>query len=142
MYEKEISVNTRVENTWNALTQPEEMQKWYFDIPRFEATEGKTFDFVVSFKDEGKMHHFRHLFNTLEVVPYEKLKHTWEHPGHSNGTSTLTWKLIPEEDTTRIFLTHEGNESFVDEGSKYFTVESYTGRLEQYFARIKKLYRK
>lgn len=126
MYKKEISINNDVEQVWNALTQPEEMKHWYFNIPGFEATEGKIFDFVVSFEDEGEMHHFRHLFHILEVVPYEKLKHTWEHPGHSNGTSTLTWELIPEEDSTRLILTHDGNESFIDEGSKYFTVESYT----------------
>lgn len=111
---------------WKALTQPEEMRNWYFDIPNFEATEGEVFDFVVSFTDEEGEHSFLHLFEILEAVPYEKLKHTWEHPGHSTGTSTLTWELIPEKNTTTLILTHEGNNSFLDEGSKYFTVESYT----------------
>ena len=90
MYKKEISINTSVEKVWNALTQPEEMRNWYFDISNFEATEGEIFDFVVCFIDEGEEHSFRHLFNILEVIPHEKLKHTWEHPGHSKGTSTLT----------------------------------------------------
>ena len=98
MYKKEIKINTTVENVWNALTQPEEMRNWYFDISNFEATEGEIFDFVVSFTDEDGEHSFRHLFEILEAVPYEKLKHTWEHPGHSAGTSTLTWELAPEED--------------------------------------------
>ena len=126
MYKKEIKINTSVENVWNALTQPEEMRNWYFDISNFEATEGEIFDFVVSFTDEEGEHSFRHLFEILEAVPYEKLKHTWEHPGHSTGTSTLTWELAPEEDSTILTLTHEGVESFIDEGSKYFTKESYT----------------
>ncbi len=126
MYQNQIPINQSVDNVWNALTKPEEMRNWYFDIPNFEAKESEIFDFVVSFTDEGKEHTFRHLFKILEVVPQEKLRHTWEHPGHSKGTSVLTWELIPEEDSTTVALTHEGNESFIDEGSKYFTEESYT----------------
>lgn len=126
MYKKEISINSDVQHVWTALTQPELMKNWYFDIPGFEAIEGKTFDFVVSFEDEGAMHHFRHVFRILEVIPYQKLKHTWEHPGHSKGSSTLTWELFPEKDSTSLILTHEGNESFINEGSKYFTEASYT----------------
>ncbi|MDO5664370.1 MAG: SRPBCC domain-containing protein [Bacteroidia bacterium] len=137
MYKKEISINTRVENVWSALTQAEEMRNWYFDIPDFEAIEEKVFDFVVSFEDEGEMHHFRHLFKILETIPCEKLKHTWEHPGHSKGTSVLTWRLTPEEDSTILILTHEGNESFIDEGSKYFTVESYTAGWNHILQRLK-----
>lgn len=126
MYKNQIHINQSVDNVWNSLTQPQEMEKWYFDIPNFEAKEGEIFDFVVSFTDEGKEYTFRHLFKILEVVPQEKLRHTWEHPGHSKGTSVLTWELIPEEDSTTVVLTHEGNENFIDEGSKYFTEESYT----------------
>ncbi|MDO5524238.1 MAG: SRPBCC domain-containing protein [Bacteroidia bacterium] len=126
MLKKEISISATVDRVWNALTQPEEMRNWYFDISNFEATEGEIFDFVVSFTDEDGEHNFRHLFEILEVVPHERLKHTWEHPGHSAGTSTLTWELVPEEDSTTVVLTHEGAESFLDEGSKYFTEESYT----------------
>jgi len=126
MYKKQISINTSVDKVWNALTQPEEMRNWYFSISNFEATEGAVFDFIVSFTDEAGEHSFRHLFKILEVIPNEKLRHTWEHPGHSEGTSTLTWELIPGEETTTVILTHEGNESFLDEGSKYFTAESYT----------------
>lgn len=126
MYKKQISIDTSVEKVWNAITQPGEMKSWYFDIPDFEATEGKIFDFIVSFTDDDGEHSFRHLFKILEAIPNKKLSHTWEHPGHSKGTSTLTWELVPEEDSTAVVLTHEGNESFIDEGSKYFTVESYT----------------
>jgi uncharacterized protein YndB with AHSA1/START domain len=126
MYKKQISINTNVEKVWSALTQPEEMRNWYFSISDFEATEGAVFDFIVSFTDESGEHKFRHLFKILEVIPDEKLSHTWEHPGHSEGTSTLTWELAPGEESTTVTLMHEGNESFLDEGSNYFTAESYT----------------
>ena len=112
MYKKQISINTNVEKVWSALTQPEEMRNWYFSISDFEATEGAVFDFIVSFTDESGEHKFRHLFKILEVIPDEKLSHTWE--------------LAPGEESTTVTLMHEGNESFLDEGSNYFTAESYT----------------
>lgn len=126
MVRKEIIISKPVEKVWNALTRPEEMKNWYFNITNFEAKEGEIFDFIVSFSDEDGEHNFRHLFKIMKVIPREKLQHTWEHPGHSGGTSTLTWELIPNGETTTIVLTHEGVESFLDEGSKYFTKESYT----------------
>lgn len=125
MLQKEVTISERVEKVWDALTQPEEMKHWYFDISNFEASEGEIFDFVVSFTDEDGEHNFRHLFKVLEVIPFEKLKHTWEHPGHSAGISTLTWELYPEEESTTVVLTHVGVENFFDEGSKYFTEASY-----------------
>ncbi|MEN6588500.1 MAG: hypothetical protein ABFC30_02400 [Proteiniphilum sp.] len=33
------------------------------------------------------------------------------------GTSTLAWELFPEEESTTVIPSHEGEESFLDEGS-------------------------
>lgn len=43
----------------------------------------------------------------LEIIPDEKLVHTWEYPGYS-GTSTLSRNLLKvDEVTTKITLLHE-----------------------------------
>lgn len=125
MIRKEIVIDQPVERVWEALTQPEEMKNWYFNISDFEPKEGEIFDFIVSFTDEDGEHNFRHLFKILKVIPAEKLQHTWEHPGHSGGTSMLTWELFPHEGSTTVVLSHEGIETFLDEGSRYFTEASY-----------------
>lgn len=125
MIRKEIVIDQSVERVWEALTQPEEMRNWYFNISNFEPIEGEIFDFIVSFTDEDGEHNFRHLFKIVRVIPAEKLQHTWEYPGHSGGTSVLTWELFPREESTVVVLTHEGTETFLDEGSKYFTKESF-----------------
>ncbi len=122
---KKVSISKPVDRVWDALTRPEEMRNWYFDISNFEANEGEVFDFVVSFTDDVGEHSFRHLFKILAAIPRKKLQHTWEHPGHSGGISTLTWELFPEKESTSVVLTHEGIESFLDEGSGYFTEASY-----------------
>jgi len=47
----------------------------------------------------------------LEVVRLRKLKYTWSYEGQE-GVSYLTFELSPEEEGTRLKLTHEGLESF------------------------------
>lgn len=125
MLRKEIIINNLVENVWNAITQPEEMKKWYLNISNFEAKEGEIFDFIVSFTDEEGEHDFRHLFKILEVIPNKKLVHTWEYPGYGSGTSKLTWELIPDNNSTKVILTHNNLEEVSDEHSKYFSEASF-----------------
>ena len=125
MLQKKITINNSVENVWKAITQPEEMKKWYFNISNFEAKEGEIYDFIVSITDKEGEHDFRHLFKILEVIPNKKLVHTWEYPGYSAGTSILTWELIPENNSTIVILTHNNLEEVTDENSKYFSEASF-----------------
>ena len=125
MLRKEITINNSVENVWKAITQPEEMKNWYFNISNFEAREGEIYDFIVSITNEDGEQDFRHLFKILEVVPNKKLVHTWEYPAYSAGTSILTWELIPDKDSTKVILTHKDLEEVTDENSKYFSEASF-----------------
>lgn len=125
MLQKKITINSEVENVWKAITQPEEMKKWYFNISNFEAKEGEIYDFIISITDDDGEHDFRYLFKILEVIPNKKLSHTWEHPGHTAGLSTLTWELIPDNKSTKVILTHENMKDITDENSKYFSRDSY-----------------
>lgn len=45
MYKKEITIKRSAEKVWEALTHPEKMKKWYFNISNFETKEGEIFDF-------------------------------------------------------------------------------------------------
>lgn len=122
---KEITINQSVDGVWKALTQPDIMKKWYFNISNFEAKKGEIYDFIVTITDEDGEQDFRHLFEILEAIPNKKLKHSWEYPGLRPGTSTLTWELSQEGKETKIILKHEGIENIADENSKYFSKESY-----------------
>ncbi len=136
--QKEIIINQSVEIVWEALTKPEKMKNWYFNISHFEAKEGEIFDFIVTITDEEGEHNFRHFFEILEVIPNKKLKHSWEYPGYSKGTSTLTWELIPIGKFSKVIITHEGLENIVDEKSKYFTNESFTAGWGSILKNLKK----
>lgn len=116
----EAIINAPVAKVWQALTTKQQMKEWYFDIPDFELTTGSTFNFY----EPGGNNKYHHQGTIKEIIIDEKLQHTWTHPSHSKGESLLTWQLEPQNGRTKVTLTHEGTENFVDGGST-FSRESY-----------------
>ncbi|TCZ65872.1 SRPBCC family protein [Flaviaesturariibacter aridisoli] len=93
---------------WAALTQPDEMKQWYFDIPGFHAEPGFEFSFNGG-PEEGPV--FVHRCRITEGLPPHLLAHTWRYEGYP-GDTLVTFRLDPEEgDRTRLVLTHEGIET-------------------------------
>ena len=103
----ERTFNASVARVWKALTDVEEMRRWYFDLKEFKPTVGFEFEFIV--EHQGMKYH--HLCRITEVIPQEKLVHTWRYKGHE-GDSLVTFELFDEGDKTRLKLTHTGLETF------------------------------
>jgi uncharacterized protein YndB with AHSA1/START domain len=106
------------ERIWKALTDVEEMRRWYFDLKEFEPEVGFEFEFTV--EHEGMKYH--HLCKITEVIPQKKLAYTWRYKGHE-GDSLVTYELIADGDKTRLKLTHEGLETFPK--TPYFARKSF-----------------
>jgi uncharacterized protein YndB with AHSA1/START domain len=96
-----------VARVWKALTDVEEMRRWYFDLKEFKPEVGFEFEFIV--EHEGMKYH--HLCKITEVTPRKKLAYTWRYKGHE-GNSLVTFELFADSDKTRLKLTHEGLETF------------------------------
>lgn len=111
---------------WSAITNPDEMKNWYFDIPGFKAEVGFKFEFMGESPDCVQ---YRHLCEVTEVVNERKLTHSWRYDGYE-GNSFVTWELFPESNSTRVKLTHTGLETFPlsnpDFAAKNFA-EGWTG---------------
>ena len=106
---------------WRAITDKDEMKKWYFDIPEFKPEPGLEFQFVGG--DEKNQ--FLHLCKVIEVIPEKKLSHSWRYDGYE-GNTLVTFELFDEEDgRTTVKLTHEGIESFPEIPS--FAKENFVG---------------
>jgi uncharacterized protein YndB with AHSA1/START domain len=103
----ERSYNAPVEKVWDAITNREQMKQWYFDIADFKPEPG--FEFTFKGENEGRV--FVHLCKIIEVVPFQKLRHSWRYEG-VEGMSYVTFELFPEGLVTRLKLTHEGLETF------------------------------
>jgi uncharacterized protein YndB with AHSA1/START domain len=103
---KEVILNAPIEKVWKALTDKEEMKKWYFDIADFKPEVGFTFSFFGE-KDGRK---FIHICTIQEVEINKKLSYTWTYEG-IKGETIVHFQLFPESNQTRLRLTHEGLEN-------------------------------
>ena len=90
---------------WQAITDRAMMKEWYFDFDEdFKLEAGAVFEWTAG---DTKDKQWLHRGKMIEIIPNEKLVHTWEYPGYS-GTSTLHWNLVKvNEATTKVSLIHE-----------------------------------
>ena len=100
--------NVPAEKVWAAITRKEEMKKWYFDLAEFRPEAGFTFQFSGGPPDKPP---YVHTCTVTEVIAGQKLAYSWHYEGHP-GISLVTFELFPEQNGTRLRLTHEGLESF------------------------------
>jgi uncharacterized protein YndB with AHSA1/START domain len=93
---------------WRALTDNDEMKRWYFDLKEFRPEVGFRFQFSAG--EEGGVQYVHHC-EIKEVIPGKKLVHSWRYEGYE-GDSQVTFELFAEGNRTRLKLTHEGLETF------------------------------
>ena len=99
------------ETVWKALTEVDQMRKWYF--PMIEAFKPEVgFEIQVDVHFETK--NYLHLWKITEVVPGKKIAYSWKYVDHE-GDSLVAWELFPEAKGTRLKLTHSGLGSFQPE---------------------------
>ena len=103
----ERSFDAAIEKVWKAITDKDEMKKWYFDLEEFKPEVGFEFQFT------GGTEHktYLHLCKITGVITGRKLTHSWRYDGYE-GNSFVTFELFEEGDKTRLRLTHEGLETF------------------------------
>jgi len=103
----ERTYNAAIEKVWQALTDHEQLQQWYFDMPEFKAEVG--FEFRFTGTSEGQV--YQHKCTITQLVPGKKLAYTWLYEGYE-GHSEVTFELFDEGNKTRLKLTHTGLETF------------------------------
>jgi uncharacterized protein YndB with AHSA1/START domain len=104
--EKEF--NATVESVWKALTDRDEMKKWYFDLKEFRAEKGFQFSFYGGHEDGVQ---YKHLCEITEAIPDKKLAYTWRYEGFE-GISEVSFELFPKGEKTLVRLRHAGLETF------------------------------
>jgi uncharacterized protein YndB with AHSA1/START domain len=122
---KEILIKGSSAQIWKAITNKDEMKKWYFDLQEFRAELGFRFEFWGE-TEHGKK--YLHLCQITEVIPNEKLSYSWSYDGYV-GASLVTFEIIPHGAETLVRLTHLGLETFPSE-NKDFRKENFNGGWE------------
>src|SRR3954464_11765667 len=103
----ERTLDAPLAKVWRAITDVNQMREWYFNLKEFKPEIGFEFEFVV--EHEGRSYH--HLCRVTEVVPQRTIAYTWRYKGEP-GNSLVTIELSPEDEKTRLKLTHTGIETF------------------------------
>ena len=107
----EQTFNTSVDAVWNAITEIDQMRKWYFEsIPSFKPEVGFETQFNVHSQDKT----FMHLWKVMEVVPSKILAYNWKYEDIS-GDSFVKFELFEENHLTKLRLTHQVLEDFPDD---------------------------
>jgi Uncharacterized conserved protein len=96
-----------IARVWKAITDVEEMRRWYFDLKEFKPEVGFEFQFTVEHEGFTYEHHCK----IKEVILGKKLAYSWRYEGHE-GDSLVTFELFADGGKTRLKLTHEGLETF------------------------------
>jgi uncharacterized protein YndB with AHSA1/START domain len=107
--------NAPASTVWKAITDKNEMKKWYFDLAEFKAEKGFRFQFSGGPSPEKQ---YLHLCEVTEVIPEKKLTYSWRYDGYS-GNSFVTFELFPEGNKTLLKLTHAGIETFPKENPDF-----------------------
>lgn len=103
----EVLLNAPAEKVWQAITEADKMNQWYFKVPEFRAQPGFTFKY---FGGEPGGRQYPISCKLVEVVPGRKLVHTWSYDDYPHET-TVSFDLFPEGSQTRLRLTHTGLDS-------------------------------
>jgi len=120
----ERTFDAPISKVWKAITNKDEMKKWYFDLEEFKPVKG--FEFQFEGGPDGRK--YLHCCEIIEVISERKLSYSWRYDGYV-GNSVVTFELFAEGNKTRLRLTHEGLETFpVDNAdfSKSNFVEGWT----------------
>ncbi len=116
----ERTYNAPISKVWKAITDKDDMKKWYFDLSDFKPEAGFEFQFKGSGSDGTE---YLHLCKITEVIPDKKLTYSWSYEG-LQGKSYVTFELFDEGVKTRVKLTHAGLETF-PENKPDFAKESF-----------------
>ena len=103
----ERTFDAPVQHVWEAMTNANNIGRWFFELKEFKPEAGFKFNFTVEHEGFTYVHDCK----VTDVIPQKRLAFTWRYDGYE-GDSLVTFELIADGDKTRLKLTHDGLESF------------------------------
>ena len=104
----EQQFNKPIKPVWAAITEPEQMVRWFFhSIPDFKPEVG----FETSFDVDSGNRIFRHLWKIIEADSPSRITYHWSYKD-INGAGTVIFELFENENGTLLRVTNEGLNTF------------------------------
>ena len=104
----EATYPTTAEKVWAAITEPNQMRKWFFEnIKDFQAEVDFETSFVIKLEDKT----FTHQWKIKEVIPYQKISYNWSYEEYE-GDGYVVFDLLENEEGTLLRLTSVVTEDY------------------------------
>lgn len=103
-------LNAPIQTVWNAITNLDEMKRWYFsNIPNFEAKVG----FETAFEMYSDTRTFHAKWKVVDVEPNDSIQCEWSYK-NIDGVGKVTFNLKEDEDNNKTWIqvVNEGLDSF------------------------------
>ncbi len=96
----EQSFKASVETVWEAITDVNQMQQWYFpNIPDFKTE----IDFETRFLIQNEGRNFTHIWKVKEIEPYKVIGYSWNFEEYA-GEGHTTFKIVKKDGETLLTL--------------------------------------
>jgi len=104
-----------IETVWQAITELEQMQQWYFpNIPEFRPELGFETQFLI--QNEGR--NFTHIWKVKEVIPNQLIGYSWNFEEYI-GEAYSNFHLEEKEGKTQLTLESHVVEEFPSNISEF-----------------------
>jgi len=104
----EMEYDVPVDKVWKAITDPDEMKQWYFDLPSFTSKVAAPLEFE-KIEDPDTFNLDKSM--AVEMIEGKKISYSWKYEAYP-GNSLVTFELSGEGKRTKLRFTHEGLETF------------------------------
>lgn len=105
---KEKLFNHPIDAIWNAITKAEEISTWFIKA-NFKSEKGYKYTFIAS-EDKGCLT----ITGEIKKADPYALIYTWI-VENTTAETTVSWKLEPVENGTKLFLEHSGISNYAGE---------------------------
>lgn len=139
---QEIIIDTSIEKVFRAITDADQLTRWFPDVTILEPKEGGDvlFTFLKDKSDKLDKHlhkldkDYHVVGKIIKIVPNKELSYTWKHKDIPDFPETIvSWQLERlEVNKTKVILTHTG---FKDKDKKEYN--SHTEGWSWFLVRLK-----
>lgn len=104
----DLELDASIEKVWQALTNKNDLDKWFFQVDDFRPETGSHFKFYIG----GEEQKYEHICKILSIEENKEFSYSWKYPDY-DGTSIVKFELNEAgTNKTHLSFSHSYTEIF------------------------------